>query len=58
MKKGSPLTEKAFDKDLSFMLFEVVKDEMHFQVISRTGETVDSGVIPNLRKQAAAQTSN
>ena len=45
VKKGSPLTEKAFDKDMSFMLIEVVKDEMHFQVISRTGETVDSGVI-------------
>jgi hypothetical protein len=54
VKKGSPLTEKAFDTDLSFMLFEVVKDQMHFQVISRTGETVDSGVVPNLRKKAAA----
>jgi hypothetical protein len=54
VKKGSPLTEKAFDKDLSFMLFEVVKDEMYFQVISRAGETVDSGVVPNLRKKGAA----
>ena len=54
VQKGSPLTEKAFDKDLSFMLFEVVKDEMFFQVISRAGETVDSGVVPNLRKKAAA----
>jgi hypothetical protein len=57
VKENSPLTEKAFDTDLSFMLFEVVKDEMHFQVISRAGETVDSGVIPNLRKKAAT-TSN
>lgn len=54
VKAGSPLTEKAFDKDLSFMLFEVVGDEMHFQVISRASETVDSGVVPNLRKKAAA----
>jgi hypothetical protein len=54
VKKGSPLTAKAFDTDLSFMLFEVVKDEMYFQVISRTGQTVDSGVVPNLRKKAAA----
>jgi hypothetical protein len=54
VKKGSPLTEKAYDADMSFMLVEVVKDEMHFQVISRTGETVDSGVLPNLRKKAAA----
>src|SRR5215217_5542808 len=52
VKRNSALTEKAFDKDLSFMLFEVVKDQMHFQVISRTGETVDSGVVPNLRKKA------
>ena len=36
------------------MLFEVVKDQMHFQVISRTGETVDSGVVPNQRKAATA----
>ncbi len=54
VKDSSPLTEKAFDTDLSFMLFEVVKDEMFFQVISRKGETVDSGIIPNLRKKAAA----
>ena len=45
VKKNSPLTAKAFDKDLSFMLVEFVKDEMHFQVITRTGATVDSGVV-------------
>ena len=45
IKKNSPLTAKAFDKDLSFMLVEIHKDEMHFQAISRTGATVDSGVI-------------
>lgn len=50
VKKGSPLTEKAFDKDMSFMILEIAGDEMHFQVISRTGETVDSGVINNQRK--------
>lgn len=58
VKKGSPLTEKAFDTDLSFMLFEVAGDELHFQVISRKGETVDSGVVPNLRKKAATATSS
>jgi hypothetical protein len=45
IKKNSPLTEKGFDTDLSFMLIEITGDEMHFQVISRTGATVDSGVI-------------
>ena len=39
------LTEKSYDRDLHFMLFEVVGDEMYFQAISRTGETIDSGVI-------------
>jgi predicted MPP superfamily phosphohydrolase len=58
VRRGSPLTEKAFDTDLSFMLFEVVKDEMHFQVISRAGETVDSGVVPNLRKKATTASSS
>jgi hypothetical protein len=50
VKKGSALTEKSFDKDMSFMLMEIAQGEMHFQVISRTGETVDSGVITNQRK--------
>jgi Calcineurin-like phosphoesterase len=45
IKKNSPLTEKGFDTDLSFMLLEISQDEMHFQVISRAGDTIDSGVI-------------
>src|SRR5687768_2611064 len=52
VKKGSPLTEKAFDKDMSFMLFEAVDNQLHFQVISRTGETVDSGVLVSQRKKS------
>ncbi|HYO62081.1 MAG TPA: metallophosphoesterase [Pyrinomonadaceae bacterium] len=52
VKNNSPLTEAAYDKDMSFMLVEVNKDQMHFQVISRTGETVDSGFLT--RRQAAA----
>ena len=47
VKKGSPLTEKAYDHDMSFMLVEINDNQMHFQVISRTGETVDSGIIAN-----------
>ena len=52
VKESSPLTDKFFDSDMSFMLVEIVKGEMHFQVISRTGETVDSGVLANQRKKA------
>ena len=56
IKTSSPLTEKGFDTDLSFMLFEVVGSQMYFQVISRTDETVDSGVIANNTKSRSAQT--
>ncbi|HKP36119.1 MAG TPA: metallophosphoesterase [Pyrinomonadaceae bacterium] len=52
LKNKSPLTEKGYDRDMSFMLFEVVNGkQMYFQTISRTGETVDSGVLMNQRSQ-------
>jgi hypothetical protein len=51
VKERSPLTDKFFDSDMSFMLVEIVKGDMHFQVISRTGETVDSGVLANQKKK-------
>ena len=54
VKKGSPLTDKAYDSDMSFMLIEVAGDQMYFQVVTRTGETVDSGVIARAKKQARA----
>jgi hypothetical protein len=50
IKKGTGLTAKGYDRDMSFMLFEVVNGkQMHFQTISRTGETIDSGVMLNQR---------
>jgi hypothetical protein len=51
VNERSPLTDKFFDTDMSFMIAEIVKNEMHFQVISRTGETVDSGVLTNQKKK-------
>jgi len=50
VRSQSPLTEKSFDQDMHFMLFEVVGDKLYFQAISRTGETIDSGVLVNQRK--------
>ncbi len=44
--KTSNLTGKSFDQDLHFMLVEIAGDVMHFQVISRSGKTVDSGALP------------
>jgi hypothetical protein len=58
VKQGSPLTEKAFDKDMSFMLLEVAGGEMHFQVISRTGQTVDSGMLKKQPPQQQPKTMN
>jgi len=39
------ITEKGFDTDRSFVLSEIAGDDMYFETISRTGETIDSGVI-------------
>jgi hypothetical protein len=49
VKEGSPLTAKAYDRDMSFMLVEINDNQMHFQVISRKGETVDSGIVVHQR---------
>jgi hypothetical protein len=36
---------RSFDTDYHFMLIEIEKDALHFQAISRTGETVDAGTL-------------
>lgn len=43
--RPSEETAVGFDKDNSFMLVEIGGDQMYFQTLSRTGQTVDSGVI-------------
>ena len=50
---ASQISAKSFDQDMHFMLIEIVDDKMHFQVISRTGKTVDSGILINERKKKA-----
>jgi Calcineurin-like phosphoesterase len=57
VKEHSPLTEKAFDHDMSFMLLEISGDQLHFQVISRTGETVDSGVLAKQDQKSKSATN-
>lgn len=46
------LTAKGFDTDYSFMLIEIDGDDLYFQTISRTGATVDSGVIHRTAESA------
>jgi hypothetical protein len=52
LRKGdverSATTAALFDTDRSFMVVEISGAEMFFEAISRTGATVDSGVIPQL----------
>jgi 3',5'-cyclic AMP phosphodiesterase CpdA len=41
----SPDMVKGFDTDRGFMLVEISGDKLYFQTISRTGMTIDSGVV-------------
>jgi len=54
--KASSMTAKSFDKDLSFMLVEIVDDQLHFQVISRAGATIDEGVLTTRESKLKATT--
>jgi 3',5'-cyclic AMP phosphodiesterase CpdA len=49
LRKGdvhpTAMTAAVFDQDQSFMLVEIAGSQLFFQVISRTGTTVDSGVV-------------
>ena len=42
------MTTKGFDTDRTFMLIEIAGNEMYFQTLSRSGDTVDSGVLPRV----------
>jgi len=58
LRKGNlrktDLTAVGYDQDCSFMLVEITGDELYFQTISRTGVTVDSGLIRRVAKIAGA----
>ncbi|MET0556823.1 MAG: metallophosphoesterase [Vicinamibacteria bacterium] len=45
LRRGSPLTEVGFDTDYHFVLMEIDGADLHFQAVSRTGATIDSGVL-------------
>jgi predicted phosphodiesterase len=55
LKDKSPLTERGFDTDNSFMIVEIDGDQLHFETISRRGQVVDAGVI--IRREAASSES-
>jgi predicted phosphodiesterase len=43
--RASSIMATGFDTDFSFMLWEITGDEAYYQSISRTGASVDAGVI-------------
>jgi len=46
--------EASFDKDRTFMLIEINGDELSYQTVSRSGETIDSGKITRRQEPARA----
>jgi predicted phosphodiesterase len=54
----SPLTEKGFDSDNSFMLVELTKDRLLFDTISRTSQLVDSGSLTRRQTEASRQAAS
>ena len=52
--RATPLTASGFDSDYHFMIVEITGDDLWFQAISRTGATVDSGVVHRPGAPAAA----
>jgi len=52
--KKTDVTAAGYDQDRSFMLIEILGDELIFQTISRTGKTVDSGAIERSAKISRA----
>ena len=49
----SSITAKGFDSDNTFMLVEFAGSQMNFQTISRSGQSVDSGVIERQVRKSA-----
>jgi len=43
--RPSPETAKGCDTDRTFAVVEIAGNQLYFQVVSRTGETVDSGLL-------------
>lgn len=53
--RNSDFKAAGFDQDCAFLLMEVSGDQLFFQAISRTGATVDSGVINRPAGEAQAK---
>jgi hypothetical protein len=52
--RRTDLVERTFDRDQTFMLVEIAGDQLFFQTISRSGETVDTGSVTRQTTAKAA----
>ena len=52
IRRPSDLMAVGYDEDCHFLLMEIAGDELYFQAISRTGQTVDAGVIAKVKEDA------
>jgi len=48
----SPEMQTSFDRDRTFMLVEIDGDNLYFQTVARSGETVDAGVLTRQTRRA------
>ena len=53
--RKSALTAAGYDSEQAFMLNEIDGDELFFQTITRTGKTVDAGVLPRQAKPKSSE---
>lgn len=51
--RPSDQMQVGFDTDRDFMLVEIDGDELYFQTISRTGDTIDAGVLERQREHSS-----
>jgi hypothetical protein len=49
--RPSEVSARGFDRDYHFVMMEITGDSLYFQAISRTGATVDAGVISKKGKR-------
>src|SRR5262249_26346591 len=53
LRQCSKIMAAGFDTDRTFMLVEISGDKFYFQTVTRTGQTVDSGVLLHQPKAQA-----
>ena len=49
IRRPSSIMARGFDTDFHFMMMEISGDTLYFQAISRTGDTIDAGMISRKR---------